>query len=492
MALADGQRVAIRDSSAVFDANEIGVTVSNLGWFVTESPSSPFYGLEWPRGSHHSAVFTGGLWLGARVGTDTLVTVAEYSSEWAAGPLDGSGSPVDPQETDPAHHLYSIRRCDNATSNTDWASWPSSLGAPHDAAGAPRLLGDQTLWCVYNDALLSHHTNPVGSTQPLGVEVRQTMFGFDRGGNLDRALFLTFDLHNHGGQSLDSAYVALWVDADLGGFTDDLVGCDTTLDLGFTYNGSDNDLDYGAHAPAVGCALLQGPVVNGDTLRMTSFGRLIKNWNEPRSRGSAYRRMVRGLPDPDSPPPFPCDTPGTSFEVSGDPVSGTGCRDTLMADRRMMLSTGPFTLAPGDSQTVVALVAVGGLPGQGDRLSNLTQLRETVREARDAFRSGFASVPAAPACDARLAWTSARPNPARDLQRIELVVGDDVRRLEVRVHDLAGRRIWSRVFSDPRPGRLAIDWDGTDDDGRSVPAGIYLVRVEDGRRRAGGKIVRLR
>jgi flagellar hook capping protein FlgD len=164
----------------------------------------------------------------------------------------------------------------------------------------------------------------------------------------------------------------------------------------------------------------------------------------------------------------------------------------LPADRRIMVGTGPFTLAPGDSQTVVAIVAVGGLPSQGDRLSNLTRLRETVREARDEYRSGFASVPAAPACDARLAWTSARPNPARDLQRIELVVGDDVRRLEVRVHDLAGRRIWSRTILGPRPGRLTIDWNGADDDGHAVPAGIYLVRVEDGRRRAAGKIVRLR
>ena len=34
----------------------------------------------------------------------------------------------------------------------------------------------------------------------------------------------------------------------------------------------------------------------------------------------------------------------------GDPVAGTGWLDTFATDRRMMLSAGPFTMEPGDSQ----------------------------------------------------------------------------------------------------------------------------------------------
>src|SRR5262249_29863378 len=243
--------------------------------------------------------------------------------------------------------------------------------------------------------------------------------------------------------------------------------------------------------PTVGCALLQGPIVGPDTLRMTSFGRLIKGWNQPMDRGGVYRHMVLGLPDPDRPPPFPCDAAGTHYKVSGGPGTRAGWRDTLAADRRMMLASGPFTLAPGDSQRIVALLAVGGLPDQGDRLSNLTLLRETVREARQAYRSGFAGVPAAPPCDAPLTWTSAAPNPARELQHIAFVVGAGVKRLDVSIHDLAGRRIWRRALPDPRPGQLTVVWNGIDDDGRAAPAGIYLVRIDDGGQRAAGKIVRL-
>src|SRR5262249_5377048 len=179
-----------------------------------------------------------------------------------------------PNETDPAHRVYAIRRCDTAERNPDYAQWPSVMGAPVDAAGRPLLFGDQTLWSVANDAVATDHSNSVGNTAPLGLELRQTVFGFARGGDLDRALFVKFDLHNRGAKTLDDAYVALWTDVDLGGFVDDLVGCDTTLDLGFTYNADDDDEVYGAHPPAIGLAFLQGPIVAGDTLRMTSFGRL--------------------------------------------------------------------------------------------------------------------------------------------------------------------------------------------------------------------------
>jgi hypothetical protein len=465
------ERAAVRDSSAVFDANELCLRVSNLGSFAWPEDRSPG-GLEWPRGSGRHVVYAAGLWVAGLVGADTLVTVAEYTSEFAAGPLDASGAPVDPGEADPAHRVYSTRRCD-------------------EAVGLPRI-GDQTLWSVYNDAVAPRHTNWMAGTEPLGVEVRQTVYGFGRGGNLDRVAFLEFDIRNRGAKHVEGAYVGLWLDADLGGAQDDLVGCDPALDLGFTYNGADSDWVYGAHSPAVGCALLQGPIAGGDTLRMTSFGRLLKNWNEPADAGMAYRRLARGLPDADLPAPFPCDEPGTRFEVSGDPVAGTGCRDTLPADRRMLLGCGPFTLAPGDSARVVALLAIGGRDEEGDRLSNLGLLRATVAEARAQYRTGFAGVPAVPPCDAPLRLLMARPNPAQAVQRIEFVVPVGMTCLTVRVHDAAGRRVWERPLTGLRPGVRSFEWDGRGDDGRALPAGIYFVRLDGAAGEGRGRVVRLR
>jgi hypothetical protein len=39
------------------------------------------------------------------------------------------------------------------------------------------------------------------------------------------------------------------------------VGCNTTLNLGFCYNATDDDENYGSAPPAIGVDLLQGPLV---------------------------------------------------------------------------------------------------------------------------------------------------------------------------------------------------------------------------------------
>ncbi|HYM80539.1 MAG TPA: FG-GAP-like repeat-containing protein [Candidatus Limnocylindria bacterium] len=391
---ASPQQPARRDTAAFFDANETRLAVSNFGalghGFLLPSQA----GLEWPKGSGKSVLFASGLWIGARVSGDTLVTTADYVHEYAAGPLGPSGLPLDPTESDPAHRVYRIKTGDNTANNLDYASWPSALGAPVDGQGQPLLLADQTLWCVYNDAVVTRHTNNAGGTAPLAVEVRQSVFGYDRGGALGRTMFVRFEILNKGTNLLEDAFVGFWFDADLGGAANDLVGCDTTLDLGFAY---DNSIDavYGSDSPAFGCAVLQGPTVAGDTLEMTSFGRLLKNFNEPMSSRESYLRLAGVLPEL---APRNCGVE-THFEASGDPIYQTGCLDDKPADRRFMLSTGPFTMAPGDTQSVVVAFIVGGRPDAGDRLTNLRLLKQYVLNAREAHARGFQNVPSLPEAD---------------------------------------------------------------------------------------------
>jgi hypothetical protein len=78
--------------------------------------------------------------------------------------------------------------------------------------------------------------------------------------------------------------------------------------------------------------------------------------------------------------------PVTTYMVTGDPVAGTGWLDPAPADKRMLLSMGPFRMAPGETQVLTAAIMVG----QGaDRLSSITALRSTAAVARDVCRSGF-------------------------------------------------------------------------------------------------------
>ena len=76
--------------------------------------------------------------------------------------------------------------------NTDTPAEGDSVDVP-----GPDVLGDQMLWCVYNDADPDNHTNDAGNSTPLGIEIEQTTFGFDLPGALGNTVFLKFKFRNN-------------------------------------------------------------------------------------------------------------------------------------------------------------------------------------------------------------------------------------------------------------------------------------------------------
>lgn len=423
-------RPASVDNTAYIGVNNLQMLVSNVGSFAYD-PSSHFGkhdGLYFPRGSDKTVVYAAGLWIGARVDGEPRVTVAEYTQEFSPGGMDGGEAVPDAGR----FHVYKISRGDDASSNPDYAAWPFDEGAPVqpaadgsdslDAEGnrAPLILGDQSLYAIYNDANRGAHTNQAGSTEPLGLEVQQYVFGFSRSGALGNAVYLKYKLINKGSNLLEDTYVSLWCDPDIGDAGDDFVGCDTALSLGFAYNDGPDPI-YGAAAPAVGYDFLQGPIVpsEGDSalvnggyrqgyrnLPMTSFNRYT-NGRDPRSNLQSYNYMqgltLEGEPavDPEG------DT--TLYVVAGDPVTGSGWIDVGADDRRFMMSTGPFSMAPGDTQEVVIAVLVG----QGaDHLSSITALRDVSTKVQSVFDLNF-QIPFPP--PQPRVWAQPLPN------RIELI-----------------------------------------------------------------------
>ena len=401
-------RKAAIDVRSFIGVNNLQMVVSNVGSFAFD-PSEYFGkndGLYFPRGTDNTVVFASGLWLGARVNGSPRVTVAEYSSEYSPGSMaDGTYQP-----DQASNHVYKVNRGDDASTNADYANWPFADGAPtlKTAAGEdsldeegyriPRVTGDQTLFAVYNDANPAAHTNNAGSTSPLGVQVQQTTFAYGRGGSLGNTIYLAFQIINKGNNLLEDAYVSLWCDPDVGDAGDDFVGCDTALSLGYAYNEGSDD-KYGDGAPAVGFDFLQGPIVPspGDSalfldswrhdyrnLPMTSFNKY-GNGDDPRNSSETYNYML-GLKPNGDPVINPTTGQPTFFQMSGDPVAGDGWLDVNSGDRRFMMSAGPFTMAPGDTQRVVVAVLVG----QGaDALSSVTALKAVDEQVQSVFNLGF-------------------------------------------------------------------------------------------------------
>lgn len=412
-----GAATDVTSTTITIDANNLDMFVTNVGVFAYDKSNArgKADGLYFPNNypaSDKTLIYDAGLWFGGQRGGQTLVSVAEYSQEFVPGPLGG-----DPN--DPANRVYKIYRNhleraadgdlvrdpnDHAgtipLSASDYNEWPVDQGAPLGSDGTPwinELGADQMTFTVFNDGVASAHTNDAGSTAPIGVEIRQTTFAFDRSDALGNVIFMKYqilyDPASVGQPALpfDNAYLSLWSDPDLGGSGDDYVGCDPAIGLGYCYNATNQDKAYGSTPPAVGFDFFQGPTNSYDlewppgsgivpeTLPMTSFNKYI-NGTDPHSYQDTYNYM-QGLTIDGDPLPN-----GTTFMHPDDPVAGGADLDTDPADRRFMMSAGPFQLMPGDTIEVIAAV----LAGQGgNRLSSITYLRYIDKLAQEVFDNDF-------------------------------------------------------------------------------------------------------
>lgn len=413
-------RIATIDNERRIDVNQINMWVTNYGSFAWDLTTGNA-GLIFPKGTAKTAVFASGVWLGAVVGGEVRTVVAEYSQEYGPGSMVGgtfddpsnhdyieykvarfSGDPqdtahvertaeelsADPNADPLVHHSWNEYMTGAAPHGAPTRLYqfpdPANPGNTVDIPG-PDILGDQMLWAVYNDADPDNHTNDAGGSTPLGVEIQQTTFGFNRTGALGNTVFLKFKIINNGDNQLDSMFVSLWSDPDLGGFTDDLVGVDTALSLGYVYNSTNADQLYGTAPPAVGYDFFLGPINSlGDTLGLASFNKYI-NGTDPSSTSETYNYMNGLLPD-GSILIDPTTGEPTRFFHPGDPVLHKGWLDSNPADRRFLLTSGPFSMAPGDTQIVVGAIIVGQ---GGNRISSIRALRFFDQSAQLAFDLDF-------------------------------------------------------------------------------------------------------
>ncbi|MFT4679829.1 MAG: hypothetical protein ACI943_002667, partial [Gammaproteobacteria bacterium] len=129
------------------------------------------------------------------------------------------------------------------------------------------LFGDQNLYWIFNDKGNVHSES---QGQPIGMEIRAQAFAFATNDEVNNMTFYNYTLINQGTQSLTDTYFGTWIDSDIGGHTDDFVGCDVQRGLGYAYNGNAFDqptglsIGYGANPPAMGVDFFEGPYQDED------------------------------------------------------------------------------------------------------------------------------------------------------------------------------------------------------------------------------------
>jgi hypothetical protein len=242
----------------------------------------------------------------------------------------------------------------------------------------PDIRGDQYIWWVFNDA---GNVKQQSLTASMGIEVQTSAFAYATQDFLNNSTFCNYRVINRGGLTIDSTYIAVWDDCDLGYYMDDYIGCDTSRGLGIQYNGNNDDgliaghpsNSYGLNPPQVGLDFFQGPkrikhrTGQSDTveqLRMTNFtyyNNDASTIGNPNNGIQIYYYMTGSIRNGQR---FSNDFQGpgistkgygsgpiSNFVFWGDPGDNSqwsecACNNAT-GDRRFIFSSGPFELAPG-------------------------------------------------------------------------------------------------------------------------------------------------
>lgn len=370
-----------------------------------------------------ATIFAGGLWLGGfDPGGNLKIAAQTYganggNSEWWPGPLDTEVGVTNANICNNFDKLWKVERSEIVAHIADFDNdgnvdgpippsileWPGidnpqSLSANGFAlpqgqelapfidrnsngkyepmlGDYPNVLGDQAIWWVFND---EGGGAVHGETQglPIRAEIHALAYGFEGQNNEDLAntTFYEFKIINRSQESLDSAYIGLWLDTDIGCPMDDYVGCISSEKMAFAYNDdiTDGEVDcscngidtYCNDIPVTAIKMLQGPIGTlGNDAGFSSFSFAINQLGGdiPWLSLSPYYSMTGVWPDGvsitygDS----GYDTSSTDYHpflMDGNPGSPTDwsfCSESYNpGDFRMLIGSGPINLNPGERTSI--------------------------------------------------------------------------------------------------------------------------------------------
>ena len=370
------------DDNAFINANRVGMFVGNNGILANDffyEIGQSYAGLYYDNDSSTALVFASGLWIAGKSRGEIRTAMADYSvgrryTEFTPGPSDGN--PADSMRW----HVYKISSQDLNNPGSDYQNWPTDLGAPRGDDNKPLLIGDQTLFSVYNDLNLDRHTLTDDGDSALGAEVRQLAWAYDKQKYLGDVVFVQFEIENVSGSVWDSIFIGLWGDPDIGSPGNDLIGSRATPPMMFAYSSAlDNELQSLGY-PAVGFMILDIDL-SSSTNPYTAYTATNIPLDQffPATVQEAHYKL-RGLDFDGNPHIDPTDGETTRFPYGGDPRYQVGWLDNQPEDERTMISNGPYRVPNGGILTVTAAFLAVTDADQDEAFTKLFDLSEKVAD----------------------------------------------------------------------------------------------------------------
>lgn len=365
-------------------------------------------GYEVPKGSGLNSIYAGGVWVGALDDENNLKLAAtkyRYGSDGAAqndfwpGVLDEDGE-VDKTTCEVYDKIWSVTKAEIDAFKTDWDDGALDSEASENIIGwkgpfidvdgdqtynplkrdFPDIKGDEARWYVINDNGNVHTASQ--NSNPLGLEIETIVYAFETD-DLKNITFVEQTLTNKSKNNLKNTWLGTWLDPDLGEYSDDFIGCDTTRNLAICYNGDalddpSNDPDkptgYGKNPPFLGVQILDG-ISNevGLKLGMSSFvyyndERLVgmstpqtapvsaqEHYNFLKGFWKDGTALTNGGTGYNSE-----SIAATRFAYPGNPTDENSWSECTVGntpgDRKFIMSTGPFNMNMGASKSITKSV----------------------------------------------------------------------------------------------------------------------------------------
>jgi len=349
--------------------------VYDMEWFDLNHWRAPFYndgrwgidvaqggvaGGSWPRPLNNCYVFGAGVWVGAILPSPTPETLCTYTYDPNSGGT----------EAFPAlcrHWRGGSGRQDRIY------RFPGDWPPPHDrfpmAPQNPR--SDLDLWCCLCDSEPDSH-NPPG--RPLGIDLYLTVYGLTDSLAQD-FFYLKYELANCSGDTLGQTYFGVILDADIGDAADDMtglildhvfhIGADSirVRNTGFVYdhnNVENPGPTWESGTPgAVAVMLLSSP----DSVGLTAFKKLTIDI-DPKTDAAQYLTLA-------------------GYDYRTGIYSPYDSIDITPGDKRALLATGPFQLAP-DSVLTFWYAVIGSPFGDSAQPPEERDTNELARRCRQA------------------------------------------------------------------------------------------------------------
>lgn len=285
-----------QSSESILDFNQASADILDEGVFFAHLDSSGLSpGYEIPKGSGINAIFSAGFWMAGLDQWGQLFLAAQRfasttNSDFYSGPYSTFHTYMDPNYiANYSNAIWSVEKTDIDYHQQHFQdpgyvipasiqNWPGNgdvtLGVAQQLAPFidlngnlmyepqlgefPDIRGDKACYVIYNDD--RPHLNTSGNS--MRIEVHVMIYQFATTDYLNETTFINLRIFNRGALSFANFKCGFFMDADIGGYSDDYIGCDSTLNLMYTYNYDNMDTEYGINPPAIGAISLSHQMEN--------------------------------------------------------------------------------------------------------------------------------------------------------------------------------------------------------------------------------------